>query len=619
LLLRYTPSGTSQLYRSGAGEFFAVIDSSRSGCPVLPNAAARCDAPETFSAPVRRYAVLGYAPELKAVLVSVDTTQGRTLYGVTNDGLLWLADLTSAFGGLPPVNLLPLEPAGSSGYLVHAQATLNTYSQFGTFELDPAFQERPPPRRFVDAAGRSGQFFRTGYLDRIHTEYLLEPLQPGLPPRYVPRQFEVEWEPVPPELRPGEVISFGRFRQRFNGAAGQVLFNPVTGVFEDSVTFNTPGWILWRTTPTGATVEWLMREEFEAQLSAADRAVLAATPLGTIRSMNASPDGRKLCLAEPAAVRTWELLLDASGRLEGARLASTSAGVGCAYDDASELVTLTKGPVEVRRGATVLGSVTPITQPIGLYRAGGYWLVQGYLEPLHCVSDAGAITSSGVIVTAMSVVTGGVAYIQKDGHGFIATVDDFCQARGPSERLSSTDHTLWSTLFSRFTYRSVNAVQASMVMRPDGVMLVSGFEFDVSGLGSNPQVVPALTFHLWPRFAPVSPEKRFPAHDGFRIVQDVADVNSTAAIALQAMTIIPGASPSRDWGYVKRQGTPVSTAGDPPDAGVPDAGLPGGEPGPKDPPPCGCASSGPEGPLFALLLVLAASARAKRREVLDEN
>jgi hypothetical protein len=340
-----------------------------------------------------------------------------------------------------------------------------------------------------------------------------------------------------------------------------------------------------------------------------------ATPLDSIRSMNASPDGRKLCLAEPAAVRTWELLLDASGRLEGARLASTSAGVGCAYDDASELVTLSKGPAEVRRGATVLGSVAPITEPIGLYRAGGYWMVQGYLQPLHCLSDAGAITSSGVIVTAMSVIPGGVAYIDGDGNGFTATAEDLCQGRGPSERLSSTDRNLWGTAFSRFTFRQVNAVQASMVLRPDGVMLLSGFDLDVSGLGRNPQVVPPLAFHLWPRFAPVSPEKRIPAHDGFRIMQAVGDVNSTAALALQAMTIIPGASPSRDWGYVERQGTPVSTSGDPPDAGVPDAGLPGGEPGPKDPPPCGCASSGPEGPLAALLLALVASALTKKEAV----
>jgi MYXO-CTERM domain-containing protein len=71
------------------------------------------------------------------------------------------------------------------------------------------------------------------------------------------------------------------------------------------------------------------------------------------------------------------------------------------------------------------------------------------------------------------------------------------------------------------------------------------------------------------------------------------------------MTIIPGASPSRDWGYVQRQGTPVSPSGSPADGGVPDAGPPGGEPGPKDPPICSCTSSGPAGPLFVLLLALA--------------
>ncbi|HLL04044.1 MAG TPA: hypothetical protein VK539_25890 [Myxococcaceae bacterium] len=610
LLLTSLMNNSSYLFRSGEGEFHALIDPGRRGCPILPNAAARCDPPEHSSAPIRHVNVLGYAPELRAVLVSVDSTQGRTLYGVTHDGMLRLADLTSAFKGLPPESIQPLEPAGSSGYLVNVSGLLNRTSYNGTFELDPAFGERPPPRRFVDTSA-AGQFFRTGYLDRLYASYLIErgPMSGG--PRYLPFEFEVEWEPVRPELQRGEVLAFGHLRPQHKGVVAKAIFNPVTGAIEDSSTFATPGWILWRTTPTGGTVEWLMREEFEAWLSAADRAVLASAPLGAIRSMNASPDGRKLCLAEPAAVRTWELTLDAAGRLERVRLASTSEGVGCAYDDASELVTLSRGPAEVRRGATVLGTVAASTVPIGLYRAGGYWMVQGYLEPLHCVSDAGAITNSGVVVTAMSVIEGGVAYLDDDGSGYTATADDLCQGRGPSEQLGNLDRNLWTLALNRFTYRYVNAVQASMVLRPDGVMIFSGFDLDVSGLGRNPQVVPSLTFHLWPRFAPLSPDKGFAAHQGFRIQQAIADVHSISAVALQAMTIIPGASPSRDWGYVRRPGIPV-TPGSPADAGVPDGGPPDDEPEPKEP-PCGCASSGPSGPLLALLLALAYGHRRGRR------
>jgi len=604
LLLRsYSIDNRLRLFRSGEGEFHAVIDSLRPGCPILPNAAARCDAPENSSSPVQSFTLLGYAPELKAVLVSVDSKQGRTLYGVTHDGMLRLADITTAFKGLPPVNIQPLEPAGSSGYLVNARASPSRALLYGTFELDPAFLERPAPRRFVDASGGVGHFFRTGYIDRFHASYLIERGPQSGGPMYLPYTFEVEWEPVRPELQRGEVISFGPVRHQLRSAVAKAFFNPVTGAFEDSGTFATPGWILWRTTPTGATVEWLMREEFEAWLSAADRAVLTNTPLGPIRSMNASPDGRKLCLAEPAAVRTWELALDASGRLEGVRLASTSAGAGCAYDDASELVTLWKGPTEVRRGSAVLGTVAPSTVPIGLYRAGGYWMVQGYLEPMHCVSDAGAITSSGVVVTAMSVIEGGVAYIDDDGRGYTATADELCQGKEPSELLGNMDRNLWTMALSPFTYRYVNAMQASMVLRPDGVMIFSGFDLNVSGLGRNPQVVPLLTFHLWPRFAPLSPDKSFAAHQGFRIQQALSEVHSLSAVALHAMTIIPGASPSRDWGYVRRPGIPVTPGGQA-DAGVPDGGPPGGEPEPREP-PCGCASSGPSGPLVALLLALA--------------
>jgi uncharacterized protein (TIGR03382 family) len=609
VLVRVEGPGRHQLVREGAGESFAVINFERMPCPILPNAAADCFAPEHASPPVVSYQRLGYAPELKGVLVSVDTTQGRTLYAVTDDDMVRLADITAAFGGLRPHNILPLSPAGSTGYLVTAQ-TLKRALFYGTYELDPAFGERTPPRRFFDVSGGTGAFFRTGYLDRLHTAYLTEESISG-PRRYLPYQFEVEWEPVRPELQRGEVLSFGHVRYRYVGVADQVIFNPVTGVFEDSGTYAVPGWILWRTTPTGGTVEWLLRQEFEALLSVEDRAVLARTPLGSIRSMNASPDARKVCLAEPEAGRTWEVLLDANGKLEGARLGSATAGVGCAYDEASELVTLSKSPTAVRRGGTVLGTVPAMAVPIGLYRAGGSWMVQGHLEPMHCVADSGAVSSSGVVVTAMSVIPGGVAYIQGDGHAFTATSDDLCQGLGPSESLSGGSSNLWSTAYNRFTYRTVNAVQGSMVMRPDGLMFISGFDLDVSGLGRNPQVVPQLTFNVWPRFRPVG-EKRFPAHDGFRIEKELTDVSSISAVALQAMTILPGASPTRDWGYVQRLGTPLDTSGGGADAGVPDAGVPG--PGPKDPGGCDCASAGSAAPLLALaLLALAQRRRGPRR------
>lgn len=605
VLVRALDSSWNQLVRVGAGEAFAVIDTTRKPCPILPNAAADCAAPEHASPPVLRFLRLGYSPELKGVLVSVDTTQGRTLYAVTDDDMVRLADITDAFGGLPPNNILPLSAAGFTGYLVSAQVFRGGTSLVsGTYELDPAFDERTPPRRFMDSGGTAGAFFRTGYQDRLHTTYLAEASASG-PMRYVRYQFEVEWEPVRPELQRGEVLAFGQFRDRPRGSVTQIIFNPVTGVFEDSVTYGTPEWILWRTTPQGGTVEWLLRQEFEALLSAEDREVLARTPLGPIRSMNASPDARKVCLAEPAAGRTWEVLLDANGKLEGARLGSATAGVGCAYDEASELVTLSKSPTEVRRGGTVLGTVPAMVAPIGLYRAGGSWMVQGYLEPLHCLADSGAVSSSGVVVTALSVISGGVAYIQGDGSAYTSTADDLCQRLGPSERLSGGN--LWRTVYSRFTTRGVNAVQASMVMRPDGLMFVSGFDLDVGGLGRSPQVVPHLTFNVWPQFRPVE-RKSFPEHNGFRIEQELADVSSISATGLQAMTILPGASPTRDWGYVKRLGTPLDTSSGGEDAGVPDDGMP--KPEPEDPPPCGCGSAGSGVPLLALALLALARRRS---------
>jgi hypothetical protein len=617
------------LVRVGGGEAFRVVDSGRRTCPILPNAAADCDAPEHASAPVLSQLRLGYAPELKGVLISVDTTQGRTLYVVTDDDVVRLADITAAFGGLPPKSIQSLSPAGSTGYLVHAEVLRNRALLYGTFELDPDFAQRAQPLRFFDASGSTGAFFRTGYLDRLHASYLTEggafgngctagadiftcSDSPPTTPHYVPYQFEVEWEPVRPELQRGEVLSFGQARIRHKGATPQAILNPVTGVFDDSGEYSVPGWILWRTTPKGGTVEWLLRHEFEALLSAEDRAVLAGTPLGSIRSMNASPDARKVCLAEPAAGRTWEVLLDANGKLEGARLGSATAGVGCAYDEASELVTLSKSPTEVRRGGTVLGAVPSMAVPIGLYRAGGSWMVQGYLEPLHCVADSGAVSSSGVVVTAMSVIAGGVAYIQGDGHAFTATADDLCQGRGPSERLSREDVNLWSTAYNRFTFRKVNAVQGSMVMRPDGLMFVSGFDLDVARLGRNPSVVPQVTFNVWPRFSPVG-GKRFPAHDGFRIEKDLADVSSISAVALQAMTILPGASPARDWGYVQRLGTPLRAPDGGTGPGVPDAGVPEPEPVPKDGGICGCSSAGSAVPLLALVLLALAQRRGVQR------
>jgi len=260
-----------------------------------------------------------------------------------------------------------------------------------------------------------------------------------------------------------------------------------------------------------------------------------------------------------------------------------------------------------------------------------------YLEPgnpsfgVHQVSCSGQQQSAGTITFGPGLEPfvnpriwpeardGGYYYMARQGLAL------FSDTPAPNARLLHTENELLAAMAlpGRDGGTSGGAVSnLAMATAPDGTLYFAAYITDAAGkvhsviFERTPQGVPRLRFS-----GPLSktPEMAYSAAfdavlvDGFSASPGpgIADVHSISAVALQAMTIIPGGSPSRDWGYVRRPGIPVPP-GSPADAGVPDGGPPDDEPEPREP-PCGCASSGPSGPLLALLLALAYGHRRGRR------
>lgn len=626
LFFEHSSNGFERMWRVGAsgGTAFAVIDRRRVTCPIMGNAAAlaACAAPINFLAEVTDAEPVGFDPQTKRVLVRVGTNQGRSLYGVGANEIEFVADLTAVLGGLEVENIVSLGEAGLGGYLT--QETISTLVSNHRFNRAFGVVASTQP---VTGGRGLGPLFRLGHADVIITAYLTEPgpvsggcmsgggvfvcdSAPPAAPKYITRAFSAEWIPVLPSLEKGELL-FWSARRFQGGATGPGLLNPRTGQFEGSMEYTRPGWLLWRVSPAGAVVEWLTRPEFEAMLSVADKAELALTPLGAIGAMSASADALKVCLAEPAAGRVWELLLDpVSRRLSGTRLASKRGGAGCAYDEAGGLAVLKSGPTALVLAGGAVVAVADVAVPNGLLRVNGRWIVQAYQGGARCLDDLGAVTNPKIAAVAMSSAPGGLAYVDEGGNAFATTTERFCGGQAPLDRLVKPPFTLWSKLYLTFTFRTVNATRAVLAVRPDGVVFAGASEVQVAGLGAEVQTVTNALFYLFPHYGSVNGVDRLTANDAVRLVDDVAAIGSVNAGHLEAMTILPGAIAGREWGYVRRPGTPTRFVPQTADAGVnADGGVADGGTMPAPTPRgCGCASAE-----SSVLLALALLARLGRR------
>ncbi len=189
----------------------------------------------------------------------------------------------------------------------------------------------------------------------------------------------------------------------------------------------------------------------------------------------------------------------------------------------------------------------------------------------------------------MQAAAGGVAYIDDLTRAYATTTERFCAGerpleifqyaeRGPDERGVDTWVDIWISIFKKFTFRSVIAKFAPMVMRPDGVIYIFPLDVDSS-------IAPHLLHYLYPSFIPLDGGPGLREHDGFRLKAPKADVASLDPQGVSAMALIPGAPVTREWGYRTRPGeawvAPAIDAGTPEDPGM--------TPGPTKP-GCGCSS-----------------------------
>ncbi len=546
--------------RLGGGERLAVFDRERTSCSFVSSdeELTRCGEPELFTAAPTSVNPVGYDARFQQVLFQVRTGRQLSLYGVGTSHVRFLADLT---GTLPLQSMLAL-PGG--GYLVQHRLDTPEGSWRKTARWDAAYRDTGLEQPWLNGLAAPRAWFRHGFPDTYSDEL---PLENEVARR---QSWSVEWVPVAPAIEPGEVLFWAPRRQK--GGPPLRIAAPGGG-FETLEAYRAPGWLLWRMTPKGGVAEWLRADQFIALLPAADRAELTAKPLGPILGMGASAEGTRFCLAEPEARRVWELRLDpGTRRPASAGLVARDAGAGCAYDEAGTLAVLSASPAQLRVGGRVLplGAV----EPAGLLRLAGRWFVQVPGEGVRCVRDSGEVVPSPVRATALTEALGALAYLDEQGHGFIARPDEFCATGAHRERLTRADTSTWERLYSpRYTTRRVTAPRASLAFRPDGLFLLGAWETVLHEVGTNSELIPQPVFHLFPRYEPLSAERRLGQFDPFRLQDEVFDVISMVPSRPGALVTVPGASAERDWGYHHRPGLKQVYPGDPIEESPADGGL----------------------------------------------
>lgn len=611
------------LWRSDGVSAFAVIDPDRAACPVLGNAAALARCSEFPSAPVTNVRLQGFDAPRAVVLVTVTTTQGRALWGVGEDEVRFLGDVLGVTSGLDLDGVVRL-PGG--GYVLHHDLSqvlgerrlgarlepLATFqppmvTPFPLPPFGPGFRDSQYEGLFVEPVSTGpGGCVQGGWGDT--KVFVCDRIQSNPPPMLVTVGWTTRWLPVSPAVEKGEVIiwSWGRLRNvSFGGSIG---FLGRDGGVELPEQYQAPGWLLWRYTPLGAVSEWLTASDFIAHLSMQDRSALAATPLGDVLDMGASPDGTKLCLAEPGAGRVWEIVLDAATRtIATVRLAVSSAATACAYADDGTLAWAEGSPSWLRHGArNVALGVRNVT---ALVRSPGRFVAQGEGEPVRCVLDDDTVLQSTTVSTAMTEALGGLAWIADvadAGQGVVGTAERLCAGGGGTESLLHPDMPFWTGLYNPLvTPRTANAAHGSIAVRPDGLLLAGARDIEFTGYGKSSRtdenaIVKNYFFHVFPRYQPLGAE-RSPQLDAFRLRRETVYFGAKNVLNVGAMVLVPGAEASRDWGYRTRPGDAGFT---PFDAGVPtppDAGAPTT---PMEPRSCGCGASGAVSVLALLLLLV---------------
>jgi hypothetical protein len=595
-----------RLWRYSGGNRFAVIDTTRLDCPILGsvNDLPRCGASELVYPSIQDFRVHGWDPSRKLALVVVTSDRGPFLLGVGENETVYLTDLVGPAESLS-LGLIMRLPEG--GYMMMQAGS----GILGARRLDEAF--RPIPnndQRALDADwGRFGAFFKHGYLGTEYESYLLER---GTTAGYVPFPYAVQWVPITQALAKGEVLFWSSGKYRGHASVG---FRERDGSRVSVSDFTAPAWRLWRLNPVGAVNEWLEERDFVAKLDAAGRASVQQRALGPILAMGASPDSLRICLAEPAAGRLWELTLDAATRkLATITLQTPSGGVSaCAYDEQNTLAVLSAPPVVLRVGGNTL-PVPGLGAPVQLMRLAGRWVVVSDGETARCVEDTGTVFDTGVRASAASPAPGGLAYLDPAGIGFLTSLNAFCSGAPPEEHLGNPDSNVWSDLFQgRLTSRAVKSPRGVMAVRPDGVAVIGTDQVEFVGLGVNPPVSVPLVFYYFPRYSPAAGcEQRIPEVDGFRAGSARAYVAARQPTAPQSMVLIPGADPGTDFGHFQRpapvlpEGCPVNNG---PDGGTADGGSnPGGGGGG---PPCGCGAT--PGSMVLLVIALFALGPLSRR------
>ncbi|HLL53345.1 MAG TPA: hypothetical protein VK447_07360, partial [Myxococcaceae bacterium] len=597
-----------KLWRYSGGNRFAVVDITRAGCPVLGNLAAssRCGSPEARMPGVRNVRLVGWDPVRKLGLARVELQQGAFLLGVSETDAVFLTDLVGPGEGLEVSKVIHL-PSG--GYVLQLRGPGGAH-YLGTRRLDESFRPNDGLQRLLDesSAARFGGWFRNGFYGTEFESYLVER---GTSMGYAHFALGTEWVPVTPALEKGEVLFWTSAMYR---ASVPVAFRDRDGHYVGAGQLTERAWRLWRLNPVGAVMEWMEERDFVARLDAAGLASVRQTPLGPITAMGASGDALRICLAEPAAGRVWDLALHpTTRRLATITLQAPQGGVSaCGYDDQGRLAILSAAPVSLRVGGTVL-PVPGMASPLGLIRFPGRWVVSGDGETARCLADDGTISDSGVRPSGLSEALGGVAYLDPAGRGFLTSIEDFCAAAPPAETLSAPGTNVWGTLYRGLTSREVTAPRAVMAVRPDGVMVVGAPLVRYSGVGGG---LPLL-FYFFPTYRADSCEERIPAADPFRAAEPRGFIAGRKPVTPEAMVLLPGAPAGTDFGHFKRPAPVPCTAGAGPDAGVPmpdggSGGADGGGGGGGGGPPCGCETVTGLTLVFAFA-VLPAMLRRRRR------
>jgi len=110
-----------------------------------------------------------------------------------------------------------------------------------------------------------------------------------------------------------------------------------------------------------------------------------------------------------------------------------------------------------------------------------------------------------------------------------------------------------------FTFRPTNAKRGVIAIRPDGVVFLGASDLAAAGIGDNSPYIPKAFFHLLPAYSQVSPDLCLPELNGLPTMKG-GGLTLTRPVELQAITVIPGASVQRDWGYSPQPEAPPSSA-----------------------------------------------------------